>query len=106
MDAIESVYRLTEKFPSEERYGLISQMRRAAVSVASNVAEGAARKGSQEKIQFLTIARSSLSELDAQLEISVRIGFLNENDYQKIDESLDEISRMLQGLIQSCRENT
>ena len=106
MDVIESVYRLTEKFPNGERYGLISQMRRAAVSVASNVAEGAARKGSQEKIQFLTLARSSLSELDAQLEISVRIGFLNENDYQKIDESLDEISRMLQGLIQSCRKNT
>lgn len=104
MKLIESVYHLTSKFPKEEVYGLCAQMRRASVSIASNVAEGCARKGSQEKIHFFSMARGSVSELDAQLEIALRLNFLENGVYQDSDEQLDRISRMLQGLIRS-RQN-
>ena len=70
MDAVEEMYRLTEHFPSEERFGLVSQMRRASVSIATNIAEGAARQTTKERLQFLFISRGSLSELDTQLEIA------------------------------------
>ncbi len=70
MVVVEDIYCATEAFPNQEIYGLSLQMRRAAVSIASNIAEGAARKGKQEKIQFYSIAKGSLSELDAQLEIA------------------------------------
>src|SRR5712692_6834223 len=69
------VYRLTSRFPQEERYGLISQMRRAAISVPSNIAEGQARRGTNEFLQFLSIAEGSLAELDTQLSLSVELGF-------------------------------
>ncbi|MGB2639026.1 MAG: four helix bundle protein, partial [Candidatus Acidiferrum sp.] len=67
------VYKLTTRFPSEERYGLTSQMRRAAVSVPSNIAEGQARRGTNEFLQFLSIAEGSLAELDTQLSLSVEL---------------------------------
>jgi len=105
MDLIEKTYLVTEKYPGQELYGLSSQMRRASVSVASNIAEGSARRGQNEKIQFYTIARSSLSELDAQLEISLRLGYINQITGSSITESLDEVSRMLQGLIKSYEKN-
>jgi four helix bundle protein len=75
MSLVETIYRLTSTFPSEERYGLVSQMRRAAVSVPSNIAEGAARKGTKELIQFLSVAVGSLAELDTQLGAQRQAGF-------------------------------
>lgn len=74
MQLVESVYRLTSTFPKEEQYGLTSQMRRAAVSVPSNIAEGAARNTSKELIYFLGISIGSLAELDTQLDLATRLG--------------------------------
>lgn len=106
MELIEDIYKITSRFPKEEIYGIVSQMRRASISIASNIAEGCARKGSQERVQFLMIARGSLSELDAQLDISTRLDFIKKDDYEKINDKLEQISRMLQGLINSCKTRT
>ena len=76
MHLVEFAYRDTTTFPSEETFGLRTQIRRAAVSVPSNIAEGAARNSSREVIQFLSFARGSLAELETQLELAVRLGFL------------------------------
>ncbi|WP_300615774.1 four helix bundle protein [Dokdonella sp.] len=73
MSLVESVYRLTAKFPDSERFGLVSQMRRAAVSVPSNIAEGAARRSTSEYLRSLSIARGSLAELDPQIQIASRL---------------------------------
>ncbi|MCK0125010.1 four helix bundle protein [Gelidibacter sp. F2691] len=79
MDLVEVVYRLSSQFPSDERFGLTSQMRRAAVSLPSNIAEGAGRKSDKELIQFLHIALGSLGELDTQYLIAVRLKYCNIN---------------------------
>ncbi|MBN1383814.1 MAG: four helix bundle protein [Elusimicrobia bacterium] len=95
------IYKLTDKFPSSEKFGLISQMRRAAVSIASNIAEGAARNSSAEKIQFFTVARGSISELDTQLEISKKLGLISDNE--KTHNKVEEVGLLLYGLIASRR---
>jgi len=79
MDLVEKIYLITKDFPKEEMYGLTSQMRRSAVSIPSNIAEGAARKGNKEFLQFLYIALGSLSELETQILISKRLGYLSED---------------------------
>lgn len=102
LDFVVEIYKLTNGFPVSEKYGLISQLRRAAVSVPSNIAEGAARKGKKEFIQFLYIAIDSLNEIETQLEISKRLNYL-----QKIDDfenELTHIKRMLLKLIESLKE--
>lgn len=81
MEFVTDMYKITEKFPFEERYGLTTQLRRAVVSIASNIAEGSARKSISEKIQFYSVAKGSLSEIDAQLEISLRLNFLDKQSY-------------------------
>jgi len=97
------LYRVTGEFPDEEKYGLVSQMRRASVSIASNIAEGAARQGSKEFIQFLSIAAGSVSELHTQTTISLRIGMGNVEDLTNLGKELDLIAKMIQGLIKSVR---
>lgn len=77
MTLVENVYRQTTSFPREELFGLAAQMRRAAVSIPSNIAEGAGRNSSRELLQFLGITCGSLAELDTQLELAVRLGYLN-----------------------------
>lgn len=106
IDLIEDIYKVSSSFPKDELYCLVSQMRRAAVSIASNIAEGSARKGLHEKIQFYYISRSSLSELDAQLEIALRLKYTDSTNFKNLQDKLDEISRMLSGLIQSCGNKT
>lgn len=101
IDLVTLVYRLTASFPEEERFGLVSQMRRAAVSVASNIAEGAARKSRKEKTQFFINARGSLSELDTQLVIVDRLSFGVAEARQEMVVILDEVGRLLSGLIAS-----
>ena len=93
------IYQITEKFPKTEIYGLTSQMRRAAVSIPSNVAEGAARASLKEFSQFLNIAGGSLSELDTQIEIAHKLLFLTDDQKQEINIKIESISGKLAGLI-------
>jgi four helix bundle protein len=96
MTLVKATYKVTQTFPQEETFGLVSQMRRTAVSVPSNVAEGAARTGPKEFAQFLNIARGSLSELETQLLIAVDLGYLDGNN--EIFNVLDKVSRLITGL--------
>jgi|TARA_B110000116_G_scaffold170726_1_gene147594 four helix bundle protein len=96
MDLVERVYRRTERFPDSEKYGLTNQIRRCAVSVSSNIAEGAARNTDKEFVQFCYIALGSLSELETQLLIAERLKYSQNID---ILENVVEIRRMLLGLI-------
>jgi len=92
------VYRLTRSFPDEERFGLTSQMRRAAVSISSNLAEGSARHSHTDYARFVEIAAGSLFEVVSQSFIGKNQGFLNETDFKTIYAAADEQSRMLTGL--------
>lgn len=92
------VYALTKAFPADERFGLISQMRRAAVSISSNIAEGQARHTTGEFIQFLSHAEGSVAELDTQLQLSVELGFATEAQAAPCQELLGDLRRMLNGL--------
>lgn len=92
------IYLLTNGFPSEEKFGLVSQMRRAAVSIPSNLAEGAARSSGNEFRNFLSIARSSLSELDTQLDLSQQLGFITDKSRSEVDGILTRIDKMLYAL--------
>ena len=93
------IYQLTQSYPNEERFGLTSQIRRAAVSVPSNIAEGQARSGKKEFIQFLYIARGSLAEIDTQCLIAKDLGYLSDKQYEEIYSNIDELKRMLYSLI-------
>ena len=99
MDLAEALHIVTRKFPAEERYGITSQIRRAAVSIPSNIAEGAARTSKKEFLHFLSVARGSLSEIDTQLTIAKRLGLIS--DDTQIQESLDRVFGLIGGLIRS-----
>jgi four helix bundle protein len=98
MNLVKQVYSLTQSFPKEEIYGLVSQMKRAAVSIPSNIAEGAARSSSTDFVRFLYIAMGSLAELETQMLLSRELGFTENSE---IDEGIDQIRKMLIGLIKS-----
>ena len=98
---VKDVYALTNDFPDTERYGLVAQMRRAAVSVPSNIAEGAARESAREFAHFLVIARGSLSELETQMIIGKELGFFTNE--QGIDELLNRVFGLIGGLLKSLR---
>ena len=95
MDVVVGVYRLTDSFPKTEVYGLSSQMRRAAVSIPSNIAEGSRRRGAKESRQFLLIAYGSGSELETQLKLAQRLSFGQEQEISKALVLLGEVMRML-----------
>ncbi len=97
-DLVEDIYLLTRHFPDTERFGLISQMRRASVSVPSNIAEGQARHTTGEYIRSVANAEGSLAELETQLRLSKRVGLCNEKEFQKIIPTMNEIRKMLNGL--------
>ncbi len=101
MSLVELVYTLTATFPADERFGLISQLRRAAISVPTNIAEGFARNGSKELLQFLAIAGASLSELDTLLELATRLGYVT--DSENLRKAVDEVSGLVMGLSASIR---
>jgi len=103
IDLCESVYRVTERFPADERFGLTNQMRRASVSVPSNVAEGHCRAHTKEYIQFIHHSRGSLGEIDTQLEIARRLKFLPEPDAAQLFETVDHVQRMLSSLTRSLK---
>jgi four helix bundle protein len=97
------VYQITSRFPSSEQFGLVSQMRRAAVSIPCNLAEGAARLGKKEFLQFINIAQGSASELDTQAELAKELGFLDQRSYDDIQSELKVISKQLYGLAKSIK---
>jgi four helix bundle protein len=105
MDLVIEVYRLTKGFPDSEKFGLISQMNRSAVSVPSNIAEGAGRNNPKEFYQFLGIAKGSLSELETQLEISKRLKFQNNSDFEQLFELTDHVGRMISKLQMAIKDN-
>ena len=92
------VYKMTESFPKDERFGLISQIRRASVSIAANIAEGAGRRSDKEFLNFLSMSQGSASEVETELLISLRLNFLSNEDYRNLMQQLDEIGRMITGL--------
>ena len=99
------VYQVTAGFPKEELYGLTSQMRRAAVSVPSNIVEGCARNSQLDYLRFITIAFGSLRELHYQLGLSKRLGFLKNQDSSLIEPKVVEAEKVINGLIRSLRKN-
>jgi|TARA_B110000967_G_scaffold65841_1_gene67955 four helix bundle protein len=103
IDFVTKIYKLTERFPKTEMYGLTSQIRRAAVSIPSNIAEGSARDSDKELVRFLTISRASAAEIETQLLISDNLGYL-ESTNNKINEELIEILKMLTALINTIKQ--
>lgn len=101
MRLTQEIYALTSKFPKEELFGLSSQMRRAAVSVPSNIAEGSARNSTKELIHFLSIATGSLSELDTQLELTKLLGY--SEDIGNIQATLDETTALILAMAKSLK---
>ena len=99
MDLVIDIYRETDIFPNRERYGLIDQIRRAVISIPSNIAEGAARHTKKEFINYLHIAQGSLSELDTQLELARRLDYIDEKTQRSLDERMDRIDKTITGLI-------
>jgi four helix bundle protein len=93
------IYEKTKSFPKDELFALTSQIRRSAISIPSNIAEGAARESNKEFLRFLFISQGSISELDTQLLIACNLTFLSEEDYILIAEKLTSIRKMLAGLI-------
>jgi four helix bundle protein len=104
MALVEDVYHVTTTFPVQERFGLTSQLRRAAISVPSNIGEGKRRKREKVLAHHLDIALGSQGELEVQLEIERRVGFLNEADYKRLQHQTEEFGRMLNGLISSVQD--
>ena len=95
------IYKITKDFPKEERYGLTSQIRRASVSVPSNIAEGYGRKTTREYIQALYVAYGSNCELETQILLSGDLGYIKPEDLEKLQGVLEDVERMLMGLIRS-----
>ena len=95
------LYEVTKAFPADERFGLVTQMRRSAVSIPSNIAEGFGRGSAAEYVRFLRIAKGSLNELETQVTIATRLGFIAPGSGDELLEDLGEIGRMVGGLIRS-----
>ena len=105
MDLVVAVYRTCKSYPKDETYGLISQTRRAAVSIPANIAEGQGRRLAKEFHQFLANARGSLLELDTHLELALRLEYINSTQYSSLHQQLDEVGRLLNGLMRSINTN-
>ena len=103
VDLVTRIYKVTEGFPKSELFGLTSQIRRAAVSVPSNIAEGSGRRSTKELIYFLHIAIGSMAELETQFIISQNLGYLKAEDFTEIDKELHELLRMTAALANNLR---
>ena len=98
MDLTVAVYRLSDSWPSEERFGLTQHTRRSALSVASNIAEGHGRRSDKELFRFLGIAHGSLTELETQIEVASRLDYITQTDSAEIFEASGEVGKLIQGL--------
>lgn len=96
------VYKTTVHFPDSEQFGLVNQLRRASVSISSNIAEGFSRQGSKEKIQFYHPAKSSLTEVESQILIAKGVGYISQNIQNQLTESIVETGRLLTALVKSA----
>jgi four helix bundle protein len=105
MELVVIVYRASEAFPKGELYGLTSQLRRAAVSIPANIAEGQGRRGKGEFLQFLSNARGSLLELDTHLEIALRLGYLTPQQHATVCTQSHQVGRLINGLMRSLTTN-
>lgn len=103
MTLVEQIYQVTASFPKEEIYGLTSQIRRAAISIPSNIAEGQSRHSTKEFLRFLSIALGSRSEVETQLIIASRLKYLGSDMAIELTAQLEEIGRLLRGLVNSLR---
>jgi four helix bundle protein len=103
MALVTEVYKLSKLFPDEEDYGLTSQMRRCAVSIPSNIAEGYGRNSTSDYVRFLRVASGSLYELQTQAEIALNLRYLKKSDFDKLYESSREIERMLSSLVRKLK---
>lgn len=103
LDACLAIYRATSRFPDSERFALTNQLRRAAVSVPSNIAEGYGRGARAEYVRFCRIARGSLFEIETQLFIASELGYLDHGEYESIKSQLQESGRVLAGLLRSLK---
>ncbi len=99
IDFVSSIYLMTRSLPKEELFGLVSQMRRSAVSVPSNIAEGYARGTDKEKIHFLRISSGSMSELETQLTLCLKLGYISQEEYNTTSEKLVSVWKQLNALI-------
>ncbi len=104
VELVREVYDLTTGFPAQERFGLTSQMRRAAVSIPSNIAEGAARGTTKEYVRFLSVARGSIAELETQLRIAIQLGFTDAGRAATLDASIERTFALLSGLLRSLKK--
>jgi len=102
---VESIYLITKKFPKEEVYGLIQQMRRSAVSIPSNIAEGSMRGSKKDYRHFLQISKGSAAELNTQLEISLRLEYIDEEIFERGQDKITEILKMLSAIISKFSTN-
>ncbi len=105
VDLVVEVYKATERFPKEEKYGLTSQIRRAGVSIPANIAEGAGRYSQKEFAHFLSNAQGSTSELETELIIAHRLGYLSEALFNRLIADLERIGRLITGLAKRIRAN-
>lgn len=99
----ELIYENTKKFPKEEQFGLVNQLRRAAVSVCSNLAEGSARTSNQEKRRFYEVSRSSLVEIDTQIEIAISLSYLKKAEIASLENSIESVFKMLSKMISNLK---
>ena len=104
MELVEQVYKISNKLPKEEKFGLISQIRRCSISIPSNIAEGAGRNSNKEFIHFLSIANGSLSELKTQLILISRLKFISQDKINELLSLSDEIQRMIYSLQNSLKK--
>ena len=104
VELVKRVYLSTKKFPKEEAYGLTNQMRRSAISIPSNIAEGKMRQHTNEYVQFLYVALGSCGELDTQLIIAKQLGYISKEDASSFADEIDHISRMIRSLIKTIKK--
>jgi four helix bundle protein len=104
IELVVRIYKTTESFPKEERFGLISQLRRAAVSIPANIAEGAGRQSSKEFSYFLSNAQGSVSELATELVIAQRLGYISQSDFEADNDEITSVGLMIHGLARNVRQ--
>ncbi len=98
-DLVKQIYIISEGFPKNELYGLVNQIRRCSISVPSNIAEGCGRRSSKDTLQFLYISRGSLYELETQIYLALDLGFMNQDEFDTIQNSITKCKKLLNGFI-------